>query len=283
MVAESNFGGVTLGSSEFLAFRDFLQQESGIDLGDNKQYLVATRVRRILIDYNCKNLDELTQKISRPSGRELRQKVIDVMTTNETFWFRDIYPFDYLKSHVFPELAEKRLPRLRIWSAACSSGQEPYSLSMTLEEYRRSNFGKATLDGEIVATDLSSEILDQARQGAYDQLSVSRGLSEARLREFFDKNDQFHWKVKSNVANRVSFRSLNLKENYASLGKFDIVFCRNVLIYFSVELKTDILKRIHATLKPGGLLFLGSSESLAGAASLFEMVHCNPGVMYRAK
>lgn len=284
MVTKSNLDTVKLGSEEFQEFRDYLQKIAGIDLSPNKQYLVATRIRRILIEYKCSALSELTALIKSPAHRSARQKVIDVMTTNETFWFRDIYPFDYLKSKIFPEL-HKQHPksRLRLWSAACSSGQEPYSLSMTTEEFIKSNFAAKNMNLEIVATDLSSEILDQAKQGVYDQLSISRGLSNQRLRDFFDPLKDDCWKAKSNINKRISFRPLNLQDSYVTLGKFDIVFCRNVLIYFSPELKKDILTRIHGALRPGGYLFLGSSESLAGASGLFEMVHCNPGVVYKAK
>ena len=284
MVASSKFNAVQLGSSEFQEFRDYLQTVSGIDLGDNKQYLVATRIRRILVDYKCESLSELTDAIRRPNNRILRQKVIDVMTTNETFWFRDSYPFDYLQKNIFPDLLKNNPSgRIRLWSAACSSGQEPYSISMIAEEFGRNSYMNKNLSLDIVATDLSSEILEQAKSGVYDQLSVSRGLSEKRLKEFFEPVENDCWKAKREIAQRITFRPQNLQDSYAGLGKFDIVFCRNVLIYFSVDLKTDILKRIHASLKPGGVLFLGASESLSGASHLFEMVHCNPGVMYCAK
>ena len=282
MPANPNFGAVNLGSREFQEFRDYLRQISGIDLGDNKKYLVATRVRRVLIDNHFSSLDELTQNIKQPSNTSLRQKVIDVMTTNETFWFRDGYPFDYLKHALLPEF-ESRASSVRIWSAACSSGQEPYSISMIINEFTKEKMLRATGAFEIVATDLSSEILDQARQGVYDQLSVSRGLSEDRKRAYFERQSDGSWKAKPMLGQRISFRPLNLQENYSSLGKFDIIFCRNVLIYFSAELKTDILKRMHACLRPGGYLILGSSEGLAGAGSLYSMIHCNPGVIYRAK
>ncbi|MFT5084740.1 MAG: chemotaxis protein methyltransferase CheR [Lentisphaeria bacterium] len=280
----SNFESVQLGSEEYLQFRDYLKQVAGIDLGNNKQYLVSTRIRRILLEYHCSTLAELTALIKKSSSYKVRQKVIDVMTTNETFWFRDIYPFDYLKSTVLPEL-HKAYPtgRLRIWSAACSSGQEPYSLSMIAEEYIKANFAIKNINLEIIATDLSSEILDQAKAGAYDRLSVARGLSSERLRDYFDPVDGECWQAKPKIRQRISFRPLNLQDSYAVLGKFDVICCRNVLIYFSADLKKKILTRLHASLRPNAVLFLGASESLAGASDLFDMVHCNPGVMYRAK
>jgi chemotaxis protein methyltransferase CheR len=135
---------------------------------------------------------------------------------------------------------------------------------------------------QIVATDLSLSVLEQARNGVYDRLSVARGLTTERLEYFFDKTSEGNWRVKASVRDNVEFRFINLMDSYAALGKFDIVFCRNVLIYFSADLKRQILQRIHASLKPSGLLFLGSSEGLAGAADLFEMVRCEPGIVYKA-
>ncbi|PCK08124.1 MAG: chemotaxis protein [Alteromonadaceae bacterium] len=284
MVASKRLDTVNLGAEEFRDFRDYLQAIAGINLGDNKQYLVATRIRRVLSDNDCVSLSDLTRLIRMPRGAELRQKVIDVMTTNETFWFRDNYPFDYLKNKILPELhKQSHGARMRIWSAACSFGQEPYSLSMTVDECIKANFAIRDLNVEIVATDLSSEALDQAKKGVYDQLSMSRGMSDQRLREYFKRVENGRWQANSSVGKRINFRPQNLQDSYAALGKFDIICCRNVLIYFSAELKKDILTRLHASLKPNGVLFLGSSESLAAASPLFDMVHCNPGVMYRAK
>jgi chemotaxis protein methyltransferase CheR len=218
-----------------------------------------------------------------PSNRRLKDQVIDAMTTNETFWFRDIYPFEHLRTQLIPQLmTNKQSGSLRIWSAACSSGQEPYSISMAVEEYKRQAMGQLLRPVQIVATDLSSIVLEQARKGEYDRLSVLRGLSQDRLDRFFDRVSDNLWRVKPMIRERVDFRPLNLLDSYAVLGKFDIIFCRNVLIYFNADLKRQILQKIHAALKPQGVLFLGSSEGLSGAGDLFEMVRCEPGIVYRA-
>ncbi len=280
----SRIDALQLTPVEFQEFRAFLKSVAGIDLGDNKQYLVSTRLRRVLVEYECTTLTQLTKLIKTPGNKQEKQKVIDVMTTNETFWFRDSYPFDYLKSTILPELSKERSGgKHRIWSAACSSGQEPFSLSMMIEECMKENFATKNLNVEITATDLSSVILDKAKLGEYDRLSISRGMPQNRLKTFFDQVDLDLWRAKQVIRNRISFRSLNLQDSFVAMGKFDVIFCRNVLIYFSAELKRDILTRMHAALVPGGALFLGSSESLSGASGLFDMVHCNPGVMYRAK
>lgn len=270
---------------EFDQFRLFLEEACGISLGDNKQYLVTNRIRRILEDNKIASFGELVKALRQGFNRSLKDQVIDCMTTNETFWFRDSYPYDHLKSHILPELmapANKMYGGIKIWSAACSSGQEPYSISMMVEEYKRQAMGTLNRPVQIVATDLSATVLEQAKKGEYDKLSMIRGLTPERLERYFDKQSENAWRVKPFLKERIEFRSLNLLDSYVGLGKFDVVFCRNVLIYFNGDLKRQILQKIHASLKPRGILYLGSSEGLAGAGDLFEMVRCEPGIMYRA-
>lgn len=277
-------GCVTSANKDFQVFREFLEKACGIVLGDNKQYLVASRLNRLLEQHQIKSLGELVSRIQSQPRAGLREAVVDAMTTNETLWFRDVYPFEVLKNRLIPEfIKENPGQRLRIWSAACSSGQEPYSLSMSIDEFDRANLGQLRGGAQIVATDLSGGILAAAKAAEYDSLSVARGLSSDRLARFFDQTTTGRWTVKQPIRSRVEFRALNLLDSYAMLGKFDIVFCRNVLIYFSADLKKDILKRIHATLKPGGYLMLGASEALNGLPELYQMVQCSPGIVYQAK
>ena len=278
-------GRDTIDQAEFDQFRQFLEDACGISLGDNKQYLVTNRIRRILEENNIGSFGELVRVLKQGFNRKLKDQVVDSMTTNETFWFRDNYPYDHLKNILLPQLMagnNRMFGPIRIWSAACSSGQEPYSISMMVEEYKRQAMGNLARQVQIVATDLSSTVLEQAKKGEYDRLSVMRGLSSERLDRYFDNPTPAIWRVKSFAKERIDFRSLNLMDSYAALGKFDIVFCRNVLIYFNADLKRQILQKIHASLKPQGILFLGSSEGLAGAADLFEMVRCEPGILYKA-
>lgn len=276
---------LNLDAQEYQVFSTFLRDACGIDLGANKQYLVSTRVRRILVEHNLRSLNELTRLIQQDGQKSLRQKVIDAMTTNETFWFRDSYPFEYLAKTLLPALAkqQKSPEKTRIWSAACSSGQEPYSISMVVEEGMRGIFSMRCNDADILATDVSASVLESAKLAVYDRLSLVRGLSSQRTNDFFVQIDADSWRLKDSVRNRVRFRPLNLQESFYLLGRFDVVFCRNVLIYFSTDLKTEILRKIHGVLNPGGILFLGSSESISGLSDLYEMVNCNPGVAYRAK
>ena len=271
----------SLDPSQFSAFRDFLHDACGIYLAENKQYLVTTRISPLLTHHNFKDLGELVKELKGNKYSPLRDIVIDAMTTNETFWFRDTYPFEALKSLVLPEFVARK-SSISIWSAACSSGQEPLSISMSIEEFMRANAGKLS-SVSITGTDLSPSMLKIAKSATYDQMSVMRGLSVERLNTYFDQLPGGLWQAKPQISRRINYRPLNLQDSYGGLGSFDIVFCRNVLIYFDNDLKRDILQRIHRTLNPGGVLFLGASEGLAGASDFFDMIHCNPGILYRAK
>lgn len=275
---------VSTGNLDFEQFRTFLEKACGILLGTNKQYLVSSRLNKLMEQNSIKTLGELVQRMQTQPRSGLREQVVDAMTTNETLWFRDTYPFEVLKKRVLPEMI-KASPgqRLRIWSAACSSGQEPFSLSMTIDEFEKTNIGQLKGGLQIVATDLSPTMLANCKSGEYDSLAMGRGLSQERLQRYFDPKGPGRWVVKPAIRSRIEFRALNLLDSYASLGKFDVVFCRNVLIYFSAEVKKDILTRIHAMLKPGGYLFLGASEALNGLPNHYQMVQCSPGIIYKAK
>ncbi|ALO46659.1 CheR family methyltransferase [Pseudohongiella spirulinae] len=256
----------SIADSDYQAFRAFLSQACGIVLGDNKQYLVANRMRRIMEEYQFQSLAALVSSINQNRPHGLKEKVIDAMTTNETFWFRDSSPFEALRDVLLPRLVtiEKR-PHIRIWSAACSSGQEPYSISMIIDEFKARHPGQLRREPEIIATDISMTVLNSARQAEYDSLSVSRGLSAERRRLFFEEKAGARFHLKPHIVNRVSFRQLNLQDSYAGIGRFDIIFCRNVLIYFAADLKLDILNRMQQSLNPASYLILGASESLPAA------------------
>jgi chemotaxis protein methyltransferase CheR len=271
---------VPLAREHYEEFRAFLEKACGIVLGDNKQYLVTSRLARLLGEYKVDNLHALIELMRSNSQRGLREAVVDAMTTNETLWFRDAHPFNILRDKLLPELQRSSGP-IRIWSAACSSGQEPYSISMTVEE-ARGGFNASKQPVEIVATDLSRSMLEACKTAEYDQLSLSRGLSPERLQRFFEPVIADRWRVKKEVRQRVRFQSLNLLDSYLTLGKFDIIFCRNVLIYFAGERKLDILWRMHANLRPGGYLILGASEGLTDVGDYYQMVQCSPGIIYRA-
>ncbi|TPE54931.1 protein-glutamate O-methyltransferase CheR [Maribrevibacterium harenarium] len=262
-------------------FRKYLQKVCGISLSDNKQYLVASRLGKLMEREGIDKIELLVDRLERgATASRLREEVINAMTTNETLWFRDTHPFTILKDRILPEFTKAPL---RIWSAASSTGQEPYSISMVIEEFKASKPGALKAGEKIVATDICTNILKHAKQAEYDSLAIARGLGADMQRKYFDKINDSTWRVKPALTSRVEFRHLNLIESFSSLGKFDIIFCRNVLIYFTAETKQDILKRMHASLNPGGYLFLGGSEALSGLSSLFDIVQCHPGIVYRAK
>ena len=264
-------------ADDYHLFQEFLSRACGIVLGDNKQYLVANRLRRILSDQDVGSLRALVQKIESRQVSGLKEQVIDAMTTNETFWFRDNFPFETLRDALLPRLVkEEKRPALRIWSAACSFGQEPYSISMLIEEFKQRNPWVLRSDPVITATDISSAALNTAKRAVYDRLSVNRGLSAERRDRFFREVEPGQFQLDRSITSRVSFRQMNLLESYTALGQFDIILCRNVLIYFAADIKIDILRRMHAQLKPGSYLILGASESMPAALnSLFTLERIN--------
>lgn len=268
---------------EYQEFREFLESASGIALGDNKQYLVNSRLGGLVTEMGLSSMGELVGRVKSDTKSGLRERIVDAMTTNETLWFRDHFPFEILKSHILPELAALRTRPARIWSAACSSGQEPYSMSMIIQEYLQTKPGSLPRDVQIIATDISSSVLKDAKEGLYDAMALARGLSEERKKRFFDNKGK-GWQVKPEIRKRITFSEMNLmKKDYLALGKFDVIFCRNVLIYFSSELKREILKRFAQILEPGGYVCLGASESMSGYVDFFETVRYQGGLIYRLK
>jgi len=270
---------VSFSPDEYKKFQIFLEKACGIVLGENKHYLVSSRLNRLMAENNIPSLQGLVDTLNKSINSALRTKVIEAMTTNETLWFRDTYPFKVLSQTIFEEYKEQRKSSIRIWSAACSSGQEPYSISMTADEFAKQSPGFKV---DVIATDISQAILNEAKQAKYDALALARGLSEERKRQYFSPvGDQ--WQVNANIRSRINFREVNLLQSYTSMGKFDAIFCRNVLIYFSAESKKDILDRMASSLNPRGFLMLGASESITQYSDRFEMVRASTGVVYRLK
>ncbi|NOX08550.1 MAG: protein-glutamate O-methyltransferase CheR [Gammaproteobacteria bacterium] len=266
---------------EFAAFQRFLEDACGIVLGQNKRYLVVSRLSRLSEKYGISSLSELIDRVDKKRDRVLREHIIEAMTTNETFWFRDVHPYEELKARILPDFAARKISQPRFWSAACSYGQEPYSISMILREYLASKPGSFT-DAKILATDISPSVLKDAREGRYDAMALARGLSDERRKKFFT-DDGDYCRIKPDIAKRIQFQQTNLLQSYSLLGRFDAIFCRNVLIYFSAESKTDILNRMAACLNPGGYLLLGASESISQYSDAYEMIRSGGGVLYQVK
>lgn len=269
-----------VGVSDYADFSHFLEGQCGIVLGENKHYLLRSRLMPLVRQFSFDDLTSLVKAVVAGHDPQLKESVVDAMTTNETLWFRDTYPFTLLAELLRNDYFSKTRT-LKVWSAACSSGQEPYSISMVHDEHQRNS--KDAPGMQITATDLSKEMLTRAERAEYDELSLSRGLSPQRRQQYFDAMPGDIWRVNAAIRNKVSFRQLNLLSPSTALQKYDVVFCRNVLIYFSAEVKRRILQQIAASLQPNGILFLGASESISGLSQDFEMVRCSPGLYYRKK
>ena len=260
---------------EFL--RKLLKDHSGLDLSADKQYLIESRLLPLARKAGLAGLPELVQKVKGDSSNLIAQ-VVEAMTTNETFFFRDKVPFDHFREKIVPDLLQARANRksVRIWCAAGSTGQEPYSLAMCLKEMG------AVLNGwriEILATDLSQEVLEKSRSGIYSQFEVQRGLPIQLLVKYFKQIGEV-WQINADIRAMVQHRQLNLLHDFSQLGAFDVIFCRNVLIYFDQDTKTNIFGRLGRSIEPDGFLVLGAAETVVGLTEAFKPVSDRRG-LYR--
>jgi chemotaxis protein methyltransferase CheR len=252
---------------DFEYLRKFLKDRSGLDLAPDKQYLVESRLIPLARKAGLSGISDLVQRLK--SGAEaLTVDVVEAMTTNETFFFRDKTPFEHLRDTVIPALVQARAARrtLRIWCAAGSTGQEPYSIAMCLKEYGAALTGWRT---EIIATDLSNEVLEKSRAGLYSQFEVQRGLPIQLLIKYFKQVGEL-WQINADIRAMVQHRQLNLLQDFSHLGTFDVVFCRNVLIYFDQETKVGIFMRLAKRMEADGFLALGAAETVVGLTDTFN-------------
>ena len=255
---------MTLSDYEFL--RKLLKERSGLDLSADKQYLVESRLIPLARKSGLPGIAELVVKIK--SGAEaMTSEVVEAMTTNETFFFRDKIPFDHLRETIFPALVQARAGRrsLRIWCAASSTGQEPYSIAMCVKQFT----GLSGWRVEIVATDLSQEVLEKSKAGIYSQFEVQRGLPIQMLVKHFTQIGEL-WQLNADIRGMVQHRQLNLLQDFSHLGTFDVIFCRNVLIYFDQDTKVGIFDRLARLLDTDGVLLLGAAESVVGITDAFK-------------
>jgi chemotaxis protein methyltransferase CheR len=253
-----------------------LKERSGLTLAKDKAYLLESRLLPVARKWKFANFEELARVVRAKPEEALLRDVTEAMTTNESFFFRDIKPFDQFRDIVLPHMLTARAQQktMRIWSAACSSGQEPYSLAMILSEQA------AKLQGwriEIVATDLSTEILSRAREGMYSQFEVQRGLPIQLLVKYFQQNGD-RWQINKPIRDMVQFRPFNLLQPMAPLGRFDVVFCRNVLIYFDQATKTKVLDGIATQMADDGFLYLGGAETVLGVTERFQLIEGQRGI-----
>jgi chemotaxis protein methyltransferase CheR len=246
--------------------RKLLKERSGLDLSADKQYLVESRLIPLARRAGLQGIPELVQKMK--SGADaLISDVVEAMTTNETFFFRDKIPFDHLRQNILPELVQARASRrsLRIWCAASSTGQEPYSIAMCIKEFA----GLAGWRVEIVGTDLSQAVLEKSKAGVFSQFEVQRGLPIQMLVKYFTQVGEL-WQLNADIRAMVQHRQLNLLQDFSHLGTFDVIFCRNVLIYFDQDTKVGIFERLARLLEGDGVLALGAAESVVGISDVFK-------------
>lgn len=252
---------MTNNNSSFDYIRSLLKEVAGISMQKDKDYLIENRLSSVSRNHGFDSVHafivELQNKNCNP---DLKERAIDALTINETSFFRDKKPYEWLENTILPEIIEKNRTRRRlsVWSGASSTGQEIYSLAILLKE-KFSNI--ANWDIELIASDISDRVLAQAKEGVYTSFEVKRGLSNELQEKYFDKVSEYNWKIKDEIRNMVHFEKRNLAKAWPDLGKFDLILLRNVLIYFDLEQKQSILKKLKQHLLPGGHLFLGSSET----------------------
>ncbi|WP_339861585.1 protein-glutamate O-methyltransferase CheR [Thalassospira alkalitolerans] len=252
-----------------------IKSKSGLVLSQDKTYLLESRLMPIARKRGLKDLTELIGAM-RGGDRVLVEEVVDAMTTNESFFFRDTKPFDQFRHVVLPHMIKERASKrqLRIWCAAASSGQEPYSLAMILDEFKSQLAGWRV---DIIGTDISREILTKARAGLYSQFEVQRGLPIQLLVKYFQKKED-QWQISQEIRSKVQYKEFNLLEDFKSLGQFDIVYCRNVLIYFDQPTKSDVLARAAGLMPDDGFLFLGGAETVLGISDKFKPLARQRGI-----
>ncbi len=255
---------------EYEYLRKFLRDHSGLDLSADKQYLIESRLLPLARKAGLSGIGELVQKLQGPGSSALSVSVVEAMTTNETFFFRDKVPFDHFRDTIMPEVLKARAARksVRIWCAAGSTGQEPYSLAMSLKEMGAALTGWRV---EIVATDLSQEVLEKAKAGIYSQFEVQRGLPIQLLVKYFKQTGET-WQINPELRAMIQHRQLNLLHDFSQLGAFDVIFCRNVLIYFDQDTKINIFNRIARQIEPDGFLVLGAAETVVGLTDAFRPI-----------
>lgn len=269
-----------MNTGDFELYATLLKERSGLALVPEKEYLLESRLTPIARNHSLTDLAGLAAELRSKRSEPLIREVVEAMTTNESFFFRDGQPFEVFRKTVLPSLLESRksAKRLRIWSAACSTGQEPYSLAMILKEEAAKLAGWRI---EILGTDLSSEVLEKAKAGMYSQFEVQRGLPIQMLMGYFEQIGEM-WQIASTIRSMVQYKEFNLLGDLSPLGQFDVIFCRNVLIYFDQETKGKVLANMSKLIPDDGALFLGAAETVLGLSQSFKPVPGQRGMYARA-
>jgi chemotaxis protein methyltransferase CheR len=268
-----------LSVADFDYIRKLVYDRTGVSLSEDKTYLVESRLGMLAKEAGASSISGLVAQLKQKGFNPLYESIVEAMMTNETFFFRDVNPFELLKKSVMPELLKQRQSNrtLNIWCAACSSGQEPYSIAMLLREY----FPQlANWKVNLIASDISTKILKRARLGRYGKHEIIRGLPPTFLHKYFHHCGK-EWEIKEDLRKSIEFRQINLTEPFGSIPQMDVIFMRNVLIYFDIQTKQSILARVRKVLQPDGYLFLGGGETTVNLDGAFEPVQFDQGVCYR--
>lgn len=271
---------MSIDSRDFEYLRDFLMKSSGLVVKPEKEYLLKSRLEPLARAQGMESISELVASMKSPAAKNLQVNVTDAMTTNESLFFRDKTPFEHLDNIMLPYFlnARKSNKRLRIWCAASSTGQEPYSIAISLKEQA---IKLAGWNFELLGTDISKTVLDKASTGGYTQFEVQRGLPIKLLLKYFTQQGD-SWLINDDIRKMVKYKESNLLESFSNLGKFDIVFCRNVLIYFDLETKKQVLEKIAMQMEKDSYLLLGAAETVMGVCEKFEAVKGARG-LYKMK
>jgi chemotaxis protein methyltransferase CheR len=272
---------MTITTADFTYIADLVRRESAIVLEPGKEYLVESRLLPVAREVGAETISGLVQLLRRDPDPELRGRTVEAMTTNETSFFRDVHPFTALADTVLPELVEARRPhrRIDVWCAAASSGQEPYSVAMLLDELLGS---EASWETRVLASDISARMLERTTLGVYTQLEVNRGLPVQRLLRHFEREGH-QWRAKQNLRSMIRTQLVNLDGPWPAMPCMDVVLLRNVLIYFDVPTKKRILARVRDVLRPDGYLFLGGAETTLGLDDSYERVQVGRAPAYRLR
>jgi chemotaxis protein methyltransferase CheR len=273
--------GMSVRCDDFDYLRTLLKAYSGVSLEDGKKYLVDVRLSPLCDEMKAESIAELVAMLRHDNNSAARERVLNALLTNETYFFRDIHPFEMLRTELLPQLFAARAAskRLRIWSGACSTGQEPYSIAMIVNDLLE-RFPGFTV--EIVATDIAEENLERAKAGQYCQAEVNRGLPAQMLVRHFTKKKAV-WELNESIRRMVTFRKLNLFGAWAGMESADVILLRNVLIYFDQDARKQIIARIRRHLVEDGAVILGSSETILGLSEEFHIVHSGKSSLYRPK
>ena len=282
---------IEINNDEYKIFQEYLLKISGIHIPYEKKYLFNTRLSEIMDKMKLKSFNELYNHLQKNNTRDLKKQIIEVMTTNETSFFRDCHPFDLLQSVILPKIVKAKIAeehfipfKIRIWSAACSTGQEPYSIAMVISEWLETNECVTANNFDILATDISGAVLSRAEKGVYYNEEIERGMKEKYIDKYIKRNRNGLWEISNKIKQMIEFKEFNLSRDFSSgMLLFDIIFCRNLIIYFSNKLKTNVMNQFYKVLNTDGILIIGAAENLYGINDSFEVIPNGQTTIYKVK